>query len=223
MKPLIYLKDIRKIYQLGGEALHVLKGINLEIEQGSFTSIMGQSGSGKSTLMNIIGMLDTPTSGDYHFKDVVVSGLDDDQQSMIRRTHIWFIFQTYNLVPRLSALKQIMLPLVYRGISEWERYERAEKALIKVWLGEKMNNLPTELSGGQQQRVAIARALVTEPDLILWDEPTGALDSKTGQEVMELISQLHEEGKTILLITHDADVNAYAKNQIHIKDWLIIS
>lgn len=219
---LLKLSDIRKSYMLGEQELQVLKGVDFSIEKWSFTSIMGQSGSGKSTMMNIIWMLDTPTTWKYVFEGQDVSNLTDEEQALIRRKNIWFIFQTYNLLPKTPALKQVMMPLMYQWVNVIEREERAFQALKKVGLETKLWNLPTEMSGWEQQRVAIARAIVTNPPLILADEPTGALDSNTGKEIMDIICKLNEEGKTILIITHDQHINDYAKRYIHIKDWLII-
>ncbi|MFZ2150652.1 MAG: ABC transporter ATP-binding protein [Candidatus Absconditicoccaceae bacterium] len=218
MTVLLQLKDIVKDYFLGMNTINVLKGINLEIKQGDFVSIMGHSGSGKSTLMNIIGLLDSPTQGEYFFEGNNVANLNDDQHAKIRGERIGFVFQTYNLIPRKSALEQVMLPLAYQGVPKAERIERAQKALEKIGLGHRMNNKPNELSGGEQQRVSIARALVINPSIILADEPTGALDTKRGEEIMELISQVHKEGKTIVLITHERDIASYAKTHLFLKD-----
>jgi len=184
---------------------------------------MGQSGSGKSTLMNIIGMLDNPSKGKYFFDGADISDLTDDDQALIRRENIGFIFQSYNLLPRTSALNQVIMPLLYQNIGKKEREERSIKALEKVGLADKMNNLPNEMSGGQQQRVSIARALVMNPSIILADEPTGALDSKTGVEIMELLTELNKEGKTIIVITHEHEVDAYAARHILIKDGNIVN
>ncbi|MDD5769725.1 MAG: ABC transporter ATP-binding protein [Candidatus Gracilibacteria bacterium] len=219
---MIKLKNITKDYKMGENLICVLRGVNLEIKQGDFVSIMGPSGSGKSTLMNIIGMLDIPTSGNYEFDGINLDGLSEDDLSGIRGKKIGFIFQSYNLIPRMTVLKQVMLPLSYQGISRGKREELAIQALKKVGLEDKKNNKPNELSGGQQQRVSIARALAINPSMILADEPTGALDTKTGQEIMELLTQLNKEGKTIVLITHEHEVDAYAKRHILIKDGLIV-
>lgn len=223
MKNLIRLENIKKSYQLGDQTLEVLKWINLEINNWEFVSIMWQSGSWKSTLMNIIWMLDVPTTWKYFFNNQDVSDLDDDEQSLIRRKSIWFIFQSYNLLKKTSAMDQVMLPLIYQWISPKERKDRAYEALKKVWLADKTNNLPSEMSWWQQQRVAIARAIVTDPYLILWDEPTGALDTRTWDEVMEIITSLNNEWKTVVIITHEPAVDAYAKKHILIKDWLIVN
>ncbi|MDD2487228.1 MAG: ABC transporter ATP-binding protein [Candidatus Gracilibacteria bacterium] len=217
----IRMTGIKKIYNVGDETLEVLKGVDFELNKGEFASIMGESGSGKSTLMNIIGMLDNPSSGSYFFNGVDISTVTDDEQALLRRRNIGFIFQSYNLLSKTSALRQVMLPLIYQGVPSKLRKQMAIDALIKVGLKDKINSLPSEMSGGQQQRVAIARAIVTNPLLILGDEPTGALDSKTGNDVMEIIAKLNEEGKTILIITHSAEVNKYAKRHIFIKDGMI--
>jgi putative ABC transport system ATP-binding protein len=223
MKTLIKIEDIIKTYYLWTEKLDVLKNVSLEVYDWDFLSIMGQSGSGKSTMMNIIWMLDNPTSGKYFFNSLDVSSLTDDDQALIRRWNIWFIFQSYNLLPKTSAIKQVMLPLIYQWVKAKERYARALEALKKVWLESKINNLPSEMSGWQQQRVSIARALVTNPLLILADEPTWALDSKTWEEVMELLAELNKEWKTIVIITHEPEIDHYAKRHIHLKDGEIIS
>ncbi|MEF2175929.1 MAG: ABC transporter ATP-binding protein [Candidatus Absconditabacteria bacterium] len=221
MKSLITLQEIKKSYQIGDQKLDILKGINLEIFEGDFMSIMGQSGSGKSTLMNIIGMLDNPSSGKYFFGGQDISDLDIDEQALIRRKNIGFIFQSYNLLKRTKTIEQVMLPLMYQGVGSKERKERAFQALKKVGLEDKIDSYPNEMSGGQQQRVAIARSIVTNPLLLLGDEPTGALDSNTGEEVMEILSNLNKEGKTILIITHAPEVDKYAKKHILIKDGVI--
>lgn len=215
---LLELKNIIKDYYLWIQTVNVLRRINLEIYKWEFISIMGHSGSGKSTLMNIIWLLDSTTTWDYFFDWNNVAGLDDDQQAAIRGQKIWFIFQTYNLIPRKSALEQVMLPLAYQWIPKKDRIERATKALIKVWLWHRINNNPNELSGGEQQRVSIARALVIDPAIILADEPTWALDSKTWNEILGLISDLHKEGKTIVLITHEKEIAAYAKRNLFLRD-----
>lgn len=222
MSPLIKLENITKTYNLWEQVIDVLKWINLEINSWEFVSIMWQSWSGKSTLMNIIWMLDNPTSGSYSFNDMDVSTITDDDQALIRRKSIWFIFQNYNLLKKTSAINQVMLPLIYQWVPVKERKERAYQSLVKVGLWDKINSLPSEMSGWQQQRVAIARSLVTNPFLILGDEPTWALDSKTWHEVMELISTLNNEWKTILIITHSPEVDVYAKRHINIKDGLIV-
>jgi len=218
---MLILENITKSYIMWGMVLEVLKNISITINDGDFVSIMGPSGSGKSTLMNILWLLDTPTSGKYILDDQPLEHLTGDEQSRFRGEKVGFIFQWYNLIARMSALDQVMLPLSYQWISYSERKKRATEALISVWLSEKIMNKPNELSGWQQQRVAIARAVVTNPSIILADEPTGALDSKTGEEVMHILKSLHEQGKTIVLITHDHTIAAHAEKIISIKDWLI--
>ena len=218
---MLSLKNIIKTYTMGGEDVPVLKGVSLEIQDGEFIAIMGPSWSGKSTLMNIIGLLDTPSTGEYILDGVPVEKLTGNEQSAFRGRKVGFIFQWYNLIPRLSALEQVSLPLSYQWISGSERKNRAIEALKRVWLGDKIYNKPNELSGWQQQRVAIARAIVANPSVILADEPTWALDSKTGIEIMQILTELHAEWKTILLITHDANIAKYAKRTIRIKDGLI--
>lgn len=220
---MLSLKNIIKTYTMGGEEVPVLKGVSLEIQDGEFIAIMGPSGSGKSTLMNIIGLLDTPSSGEYILDGTPVEKLTGNEQSGFRGRKVGFIFQWYNLIPRLSALEQVSLPLSYQWIAWNERNNRAIEALRRVGLGDKIFNKPNELSGWQQQRVAIARAIVANPSVILADEPTWALDSKTGVEIMQILSELHAEWKTILLITHDANIAKYAKRTIRIKDGLIDS
>ena len=219
---MITLKNIVKTYQVGEQELSVLKGISLKVNKGDFIAVMGQSGSGKSTLMNIIGLLDVPTKGEYILGKNNVENLQGDEQAEIRGKKIGFVFQSYNLLARISALKQVGLPLMYQGVSPRERDQRAEEALKVVGLEDKLNNTPNALSGGQQQRVSIARAMVTNPDIILADEPTGALDSKTGNEVMDIFTQLNQVGKTIVLITHEQEIANYAKTKIHLSDGLII-
>lgn len=218
---LLKLENIIKIYQVWEQEVKALRWVDLSINKWEFVSITWESGSWKSTLMNIIWMLDTPTSGKYFFEDSEVSYLSDDDQSIIRGQTIWFIFQNYNLLPRTTVLKQVMTPLMYQWVPKEEREERAFQALKKVWIESKVYNLPTQLSGWQQQRVAIARAIVTNPSLILGDEPTWALDSKTWMEIMDLITSFNDEWKTVLIITHTHEVAKYAKRNIHITDWLI--
>nr|MDD3720666.1 ABC transporter ATP-binding protein [Candidatus Gracilibacteria bacterium] len=220
---MIKLEGITKEYKMGTNIFQVLKGINLEIHDGDFVSIMGPSGSGKSTLMNIIGMLDIASTGKYIFKEIEITGKKEDDLSKIRGKNIGFIFQSYNLISRMPVIKQVMLPLAYAGIPKKQREKIALEALKKVGIEDKKNNKPNELSGGQQQRVSIARALAIDPNMILADEPTGALDTKTGKEIMELLTKLNEEGKTIVLITHEHEVDAYAKKHIMIKDGLIVN
>ena len=219
---MIDLKNIVKTYEMGEQSLTVLKSVSFSVDEGEFVSIMGPSGSGKSTLMNIIGLLDVPTSGIYHLDSQDVEVLSMKEQARIRGRKIGFIFQTYNLLPRMSALKQVMVPLVYQGVASSEREERAIEALKVAGLSDKMSNLPNQLSGGQQQRVAVARALVINPAIILADEPTGALDTKTGEELMEILTDLNKSGKTIVLITHEQNVAEYAKREIHLLDGNIV-
>ena len=220
---LISIQNLTKSYALGNTDIPVLHGINLEIEKNEYVAIMGPSGSGKSTLMNIFGLLDNPTTGEYFFNGINVSGLDDDSLSGMRNKEIGFIFQNFNLLPRINALQNVELPLVYAGATANERRERALVALDRVGLTDRVNHKPTELSGGQKQRVAIARALVTNPGILLADEPTGALDSKTGVDIMRLFEELHQEGNTIILITHEQEIAEYAHRIIHIRDGIIHS
>ena len=207
---MIRLQSIKKSYTIGKEAVEVLKGIDLHIHKGEFTAIMVLSGSGKSTLMNMIGCFDSPSSGDYYLNELLVSDYDEKQLARVRNQSIGFVFQQFQLLPRLTALKNVELPMIYAGMKKKEPEERATEALIKVGLGDRMGHLPNELSGGQKQLVAIARAIVNEPDLILADEPTGALDSKTSVQIMELFTMLNKEGKTIILVTHESEVAQYA-------------
>ena len=215
---LIETKDLWKTYTMGDEEIHALRGVSIQIEKGEYVAIMGPSGSGKSTLMNLIGCLDTPSKGTYLLNGKEVSTMNDNELARIRNEEIGFVFQTFNLLPRATALHNVELPLVYAGISSKDRLDRAKAALEKVELGQRMNHKPNELSGGQRQRVAIARALVNNPSILLADEPTGNLDSKTGVEIMALFARLHEAGNTIVLVTHEADVAAHAKRQILIRD-----
>ncbi|MBP6981535.1 ABC transporter ATP-binding protein [Candidatus Gracilibacteria bacterium] len=216
------LKNITKSYQVGEEEIKVLRNIDLTIQDGEFVAIMGPSGSGKSTLMNIIGLLDKPTSGQYFLDEKDTLRLTDNEEAEFRGKKIGFIFQGYNLIPRLSALEQVMLPLDYQGIPKKEKEILAKKALDRVGLSKKYKSRPTEMSGGQQQRVSIARAIVGSPSVILADEPTGALDSKTGQEVLDIFHSLNEEGRTIVLITHDVKIGASAKRMIKLFDGSIV-
>ena len=222
MGHLIELKNIYKIYQMGDEAVHALDGINLTVDQGEFVAIVGSSGSGKSTAMNIIGCLDVPTSGSYHLGGIDVSTMEDDQQAEIRNKMLGFIFQQYNLIPKLTVQENVELPLLYAGISSEERHERAIQSLERVGLADKWKNLPSQLSGGQQQRVSIARALAGDPSVILADEPTGALDSHTGREVLAFLQKLNAEGDTVVLITHDNSIAVKAKRIIRLQDGKII-
>ena len=222
MTHLIELKDVYKIYPMGDETVHALDGVSLSIDQGGFVAIVGSSGSGKSTAMNIIGCLDVPTSGSYHLGGVDVSTMDDDQQAEIRNKMLGFIFQQYNLIPKLSVLENVELPLLYAGVPAEERRDRAIRSLERVGLADKWKHLPSQLSGGQQQRVAIARALAGSPSVILADEPTGALDSRTGREVLSFLKQLNREGDTVVLITHDNSIAVRADRIIRLQDGRII-
>ena len=219
--PLIETVDLWKTYQMGTEEVHALRGVSIQIERGEYVAIMGPSGSGKSTLMNLIGCLDTPTKGSYLLNNKQVSQMNDDELARIRNEEIGFVFQTFNLLPRATALHNVELPLIYAGISGKDRAERANQALEKVELGNRKTHRPNEMSGGQRQRVAIARALVNNPSILLADEPTGNLDSKTGVEIMSLFERLHQGGNTIILVTHEADVAAHAHRAIHIRDGQI--
>ena len=218
---LIELKDIYKIYQMGDEEVRANDGITLSISKGEFVAIVGKSGSGKSTLMNIIGALDVPTDGSYYLGGEDVSDMSDDQLAAIRNRMIGFIFQQYNLLPKLNLLENVELPLLYAGVGHEERRERAMKSLERVGLKEKWRNMPNQLSGGQQQRVSIARALAGDPSLILADEPTGALDSRTSREVLDFLKQLNQEGNTIVMITHDNSIAVEAKRVVRIYDGKI--
>ena len=222
MGHLIELKDIYKIYHMGEETVHALDGINLTVDQGEFVAIVGSSGSGKSTAMNIIGCLDVPTSGTYHLGGIDVSTMEDDQQAEIRNKMLGFIFQQYNLIPKLTVQENVELPLLYAGVSAEERRERAIQSLERVGLADKRKNLPSQLSGGQQQRVSIARALAGKPSVILADEPTGALDSRPGREVLRFLQKLTQEGDTVVLITHDNSIAVKAKRIVRLQDGRII-
>ncbi len=215
---LIETRDLWKTYVMGEEEIHALSGVSIQIERGEYVAIMGPSGSGKSTLMNLIGCLDTPSKGTYLLNNKEVSTMNDDELARIRNEEIGFVFQTFNLLPRASALHNVELPLVYAGVSAKDREQRAKKALELVELQNRMTHRPNELSGGQRQRVAIARALVNNPSILLADEPTGNLDSKTGTEIMQLFARLHDQGNTIVLVTHEPDVAAHAHRAIHIRD-----
>jgi putative ABC transport system ATP-binding protein len=214
----ILTEELWKTYEMGGEKLHALRGVNLQIRRGEYVAIMGPSGSGKSTLMNLIGCLDTPTSGKYWLAGRLVSELDDDDLAAIRNKEIGFVFQTFNLLPRATALHNVELPMIYNGTPAEERLARAKRALEAVDLGQRMYHKPNELSGGQRQRVAVARALVNSPSIVLADEPTGNLDTKTGDEIMALFARLHAEGNTIILVTHENDIARRADRIIHVRD-----
>jgi len=218
---IIVTSGLTRDYALGAEVIKALRGIDLTIHRNEFVAIMGPSGSGKSTLMNVIGCLDTPTAGDYWLNGQRVSDLNDSELARIRNKEIGFVFQTFNLLPRATALHNVELPLIYAGVPAKTRKERAVSALESVGLGDRKDHRPAELSGGQRQRVAVARALVNHPSILLADEPTGNLDSKTGEEIMQLFERLHEGGQTIILVTHEHDIAAHARRQIHILDGLI--
>jgi putative ABC transport system ATP-binding protein len=220
---MLQLERIGKVYTLGETAVPILRDINLTIRRGDYAAIMGASGSGKSTLMNILGALEPPSEGHYYFDGRDVTSLSDDQRTDLRNFRIGFVFQQFNLLSRLSALENVMLPMVYAGYPRRQRRERARHMLQRVGLGERIDHLPSQLSGGQQQRVAIARALINQPEVVLADEPTGALDSRTGHDVMELIAELHQEGITVVLVTHDAAVAERSQRIIRIEDGRITS
>lgn len=221
--PLIKITNIKRDFVLGNEIIYVLKGIDLEINKGEYVALMGPSGSGKSTLMNLLGCLDTPTSGEYILNNNDVSKLKDDELAEIRNKEIGFVFQTFNLLPRTTALANVALPMIYAGYSKSERNARASEVLEQVNLGDRMDHQPNQLSGGQRQRVAIARALVNKPSIILADEPTGNLDSKTSEEIMKLFNDIHAHGNTVILVTHEEEVAAYAHRIIRLRDGMIES
>ena len=223
MTKLIELKGINKAYKNGDQELRVLKDIDLEVEKGEFVAIMGPSGSGKSTLMNVIGLLDRPTSGEYFLEGQEVGNLSEKKLARVRNEQIGFVFQQFFLLSKLNAFQNVELPLIYAGVHPAKRKEIAEQYLEKVELGSRMHHLPSELSGGQKQRVAIARALVNQPAIVLADEPTGALDTKTGEQIMDLLTKLNQEGKTIIMVTHEPEIAAFAHRRIVIRDGVISS
>ncbi len=219
----IEIRNIIRDFKLGQEIVHVLKGIDLDIKRGEYVAIMGPSGSGKSTLMNLLGCLDTPTAGSYNLNGNDVSQMTDDELADIRNTEIGFVFQTFNLLPRTTALDNVALPMVYAGASKKEREERASQVLTDVGLADRMDHKPNQLSGGQRQRVAVGRALVNKPSIILADEPTGNLDSKTGTEIMALFDEIHKSGNTVIMVTHEEEIAAHAKRVIRLRDGVIES
>jgi putative ABC transport system ATP-binding protein len=223
MQPIISVKELRKTYIMGTTKVHALQSITLNIRKNEYVALMGPSGSGKSTLMNLLGCLDTPSSGGYDLNNIDVSTMTDNELAEVRNKEIGFIFQTFNLLPRLSALENVALPLVYSGMSKSKRLERAQKVLEDVGLGDRVDHKPNELSGGQRQRVAIARALVNNPSIILADEPTGNLDTKTSVEIMEILEKIHDQGNTIILVTHEPDIAAHAHRIVRLRDGLVES
>jgi putative ABC transport system ATP-binding protein len=220
-KPLITLKDIGRKYVIGSEVIHALKSVTLDIHKGEFVALMGPSGSGKSTLMNILGCLDTPSKGEYMLNNIHVSEMTDSELAEVRNKEIGFVFQTFNLLPRSSSLDNVALPLVYAGVGKSDRESRAQKALENVGLGNRVHHKPNELSGGQRQRVAVARALINNPSIILADEPTGNLDTKTSIEIMGLLEEIHSKGNTIILVTHEEDISQHAHRIVRMRDGLV--
>lgn len=221
--PVIHLENIARTYRVGTEMIHALRSVTLDIRRNEYVALMGSSGSGKSTLMNILGCLDTPTSGAYLLDDADVSGLSDNALAEIRNKRIGFVFQTFNLLPRNTALENVALPLIYAGVSKGEREARAKKVLEEVGLGDRITHRPNELSGGQRQRVAIARALVTKPSIILADEPTGNLDTKTSEEIMSLFREIHSRGNTVIIVTHEEDIARHALRIVRLRDGSVES
>ncbi len=221
MSSVIKIRDIKRDFPLGQEIVKVLKGIDLDIEKGDYVALMGPSGSGKSTLMNLLGCLDTPTSGSYELNGADVSNMTDDELADIRNKEIGFVFQTFNLLPRTTALENVALPMIYAGASKSERSERASEVLTDVGLADRMDHKPNQLSGGQRQRVAVGRALVNKPSIILADEPTGNLDSKTSMEIMDLFDDIHSKGNTVIIVTHEEDIAAHAHRVIRLKDGMV--
>lgn len=220
---MIDLKNINKNYKIGSETLHALVNVCFKVENGDFIAIIGPSGSGKSTLMNILGCMDVPDSGEYYLDNINVSSLNDNKLAEIRNSKIGFIFQNFNLLPKLTALENVELPLIYRGLNKKERYEKTINAIEMVGLSDRINHRPSEMSGGQQQRTAIARAIAGEPQIILADEPTGNLDSKSGKEIMDILKKLNDSGKTVILITHDLSIAQYAKRTMRIHDGQLLA
>ena len=220
-EPIISVKDLSKIYKMGSTEVHALRSITLDVNKNEYVALMGPSGSGKSTLMNILGCLDTPSGGEYVLNDINVSTMDDADLASVRNKQIGFVFQTFNLLPRLSSLDNVALPLVYGGVKKSVRDDRAREVLNQVGLGDRVDHRPNELSGGQRQRVAIARALVNDPSIILADEPTGNLDTKTSYEIMEIIDRLHGAGNTIILVTHEPDISEHAHRIVKLRDGLV--
>ena len=223
MSTLIELKDIMKTYVMGDNVVHALNHVDVTIDYGEFTSIMGASGSGKSTMMNILGCLDRPSSGEYYLDGKEIAGYNDDELAHTRNAKIGFVFQNFNLLSKLTAQANVALPLIYAGVSEEERMERAKKALEAVGLGERLDHKPMEMSGGQRQRVAIARALINDPPVIMADEPTGNLDTKSSYEIMEIFKKMNEQGKTVIMVTHEPDIAAYTKRILVMRDGKLVS